>query len=672
MSKNGKYAEAMQWYHYIFDPTTDEMPGAGEREVSRYWKVLPFKKEPVKTLQEWFDELKPSSNQSPEAETGFAGSIAEWRDYPFRPHLVARNRPTAYMKNVVIKYVENLVAWGDQLFRRDTMESINEATQLYVIAGHILGPRPEFVPKRGKIKAETYNSLEPKLDDFSNALVQMENIFPFSSEIPAANSEYSGGLLGIGQALYFCIPNNDKLLGHWDTVTDRLYKIRHCMNIDGVERSLALFEPPIDPGMLIKAFAQGLSLGDILNDLSSPPPIYRFNFLIQKATEFCAEVKSLGAALLSALEKKDNEELVRTRAKHETMILELMTSIKERQLLEARANRQNLVKSRENAIFRMQHYIDLLGEDSVQIPGIPELSKELTVDSQLPVDTIIPTIETDVDESLVESDESGVKLIPKEMEDLDKSWASMISQQVATGIEGIASVSHFFPNADVSGEPFGVGAKVSFGGSNIGSAISASAKIPQIFSQVYSYEAAQASKMAGFIRREQDWTLQANLAAKEIIPLDKQITAADIRVQSAEKELENHLQQIDNVKQVELFLKDKFTNQELYQWIKEQTYAVYKQSYNMAYNMAKKAEKAYRYEVGNEMASFIQYGYWDNSHQGLMSGEKLHLALKQLDKAYIEENKRELELTKSISLAMLNPLAIIELRETGKCYVSLP
>jgi len=57
------------------------------------------------------------------------------------------------------------------------MESVNEALQIYVIANHILGPRPQFVPKRGEIKAESYKSLEEKWDDFSNALVELENIF---------------------------------------------------------------------------------------------------------------------------------------------------------------------------------------------------------------------------------------------------------------------------------------------------------------------------------------------------------------------------------------------------------------------------------------------------------------------------------------------------------------
>jgi Tc toxin complex TcA C-terminal TcB-binding domain len=101
-------------------------------------------------------------------------------------------------------------------------------------------------------------------------------------------------------------------------------------------------------------------------------------------------------------------------------------------------------------------------------------------------------------------------------------------------------------------------------------------------------------------------------------------------------------------------------------------FAVYKQSFNMAYDMAKKAEKCYQYEIGNELASFVQYGYWDNSYQGLLAGEKLQQALRQMEKSYLEENKRELELRKNVSLALLNPLALQELRQTGKCYITIP
>ena len=667
LSKNGRYEEAMKWFHYIFDPTTDAMPGAGETEISRYWKVLPFKTTPAESLQDYFMQLDPNTNPGAEDPV-----IGEWRDNPFDPHLVAQNRPIAYMKNVVLKYVENLLDWGDSLFRQFTRESVNESLQLYVMANHILGPRPEFVPTRGEIKAECYNTLKDKLDDFSNALVQLENIFPFSSEIPTGSTSTGTNLLGVGESLYFCIPDNDKLLENWDRAADRLYKIRNCMDIDGVERKLALFAPPIDPGAIVQAMSQGLSLGSILADLSSPPPIYRFTYLIQKANEFCAEIKSLGSALLSVLEKKDAEELAGMRATHERSMLELMTAVKERQLLDAKANRENLSKSRQTAMYRLNHYNSLLGNEDLTIPDEPSLPGTLNADTALPADTTINEIVPGTDTSLVDTDEAGVKVITREKEEIDKMRTSHVWQVVSSSTDLGASVAHVIPTVSADGKPFGVGAGASWGGTQLGNAINTVAKVFQLIASQYTYEAQMASKMSGYIRREQEWAFNANLAAKEIIQIDKQITAADIRVDLAQKELDNHHTAIDNASQVELFILNKFTNEELFQWMKEQLFAVYKQSYNMAYDMAKKAEKAYKYETGNEMSSFIQYGYWDNSKQGLLGGEKLQMALRQLEKSFLETNKRELELRKNISLALLNPLALQQLRQTGKCTVSLP
>ena len=82
---------------------------------------------------------------------------------------------------------------------------------------------------------------------------------------------------------FFCIPPNDKLLGYWDTVADRLFKIRHCMNIEGVERPLPLFEPPIDPALLVRAAAAGVDIASVLSDLNAPLPHYRFSVMLQKA-----------------------------------------------------------------------------------------------------------------------------------------------------------------------------------------------------------------------------------------------------------------------------------------------------------------------------------------------------------------------------------------------------
>ena len=79
-----------------------------------------------------------------------------------------------------------------------------------------------------------------KLDDLSSAVVEIENFI-----LPSVATNSGKGLKG-GSLLtpFCCIPSNDILLGYWDTVADRLFKIRHCVNIEDVQRSVPAFEPP--------------------------------------------------------------------------------------------------------------------------------------------------------------------------------------------------------------------------------------------------------------------------------------------------------------------------------------------------------------------------------------------------------------------------------------------
>jgi Tc toxin complex TcA C-terminal TcB-binding domain len=72
-----------------------------------------------------------------------------------------------------------------------------------------------------------------------------------------------------------------------------------------------------------------------------------------------------------------------------------------------------------------------------------------------------------------------------------------------------------------------------------------------------------------------------------------------------------------------------------------------------------------------DQTQFIQFNYWDTGHQGLLAGEALHLDIKRMEMAY-HDNKRELELTKHVSLRQLDPLALLTLRLTGSCTVTVP
>ncbi|RYN21485.1 hypothetical protein AA0112_g10264 [Alternaria arborescens] len=92
----------------------------------------------------------------------------------------------------------------------------------------------------------------------------------------------------------------------------------------------------------------------------------------------------------------------------------------------------------------------------------------------------------------------------------------------------------------------------------------------------------------------------------------------------------------------------------------------------MAYNWARKAEATFRFERGLKDISFIQPGYWEPGHDGLLSGEALFLGLKNMEAAYHEERGHDFEVSKFISLRQVNPLALIQLRENSACEFAIP
>src|SRR5262249_1347375 len=184
LSKNGRYAEAQTWFHYIFDPTDTSDPTQGPK---RFWKVKPFKIDEVEHIESTLFNLATGDN--PTERDATVRAIGAWRDSPFRPHLIARTRPTDYMYATVMAYLDNLLAWGDSLFRQDTRESINEALQLYVLAANILGPSPQLIPKRASAQKQTYASLRSRLDEFSNAAVDVEPEVAFDLFPPPSAAE---------------------------------------------------------------------------------------------------------------------------------------------------------------------------------------------------------------------------------------------------------------------------------------------------------------------------------------------------------------------------------------------------------------------------------------------------------------------------------------------------
>jgi hypothetical protein len=681
LSKNGRYAEAQRWFHFLFDPTDDSDGPTPER----FWKVRPFQTTDVKKIEEILVNL--ATGADPDLRNQTLRSIEAWKDAPFRPHVIARYRQQAYMYKTVMAYLDNLIAWGDSLFRQDTGEAIDEALQLYVLAANILGPRPQAVPKKGSVRQQTYDDLRKDLKQFGVVLRDVEADIPFDllphPDTQAKENARLATVRSIGRALYFCVPRNDKLLSYWDTVADRLFKIRNSLNIQGVFRQLALFEPPIDPAMLARAAAAGLDVGAIVNGLNQPLPLVRFAFLVQKATEIAQEVKSLGNQLLSAMEKEDGEALALLRAKHERVVMQMVEQVKYAQLQEAIKAKEGLLKSLDLAVQRYTYYERQLGkkpdEIAKAIPQLGELDKDSLAKMKFAMQepALLPReIEVDIAQDL---GESGGKIVSShEHEELQKQSLSRTIQDVIEGYVLTGKALKLVPDFGIHAHFWGVGPRTDIiGGTKLADVMWFAADVAKAIAGRLDYEAGRAAKIGSYARRQQDWAFQSNLAAGEINQIFKQLRAAQIREAIAEQELKSHRRQMQHAEEIERFLNEegtektgKKTNKALYAWMKREVRGLYAQCFQFAFDIARKAERALQHELGNPELSYLQFGYLAGK-EGLLAGERLYLDLKRMEMAYHEQNRREYELTKHVSLLQLDPLALIQLRTTGRCTVRL-
>jgi hypothetical protein len=398
------------------------------------------------------------------------------------------------------------------------------------------------------------------------------------------------------------------------------------MNIEGVVRQLSLFEPPIDPAALVKAVAGGLDISSALADLSAPLPLYRFNVQLQKANEVTFDVKALGGALLSALEKKDAEAFAMLRQDQEIKLLEAVKVVREQQIVEAKENLAGVKKSKELVGIKKKYY------------------------------------------------ESRVYMNTGETIAVALNGISIGVHTTGAVFDVLGGALAAIPDFDIGASGFGGSpvAKVKTGGGSFSKTAELAARALYQTSTVLDKSASLSNVLASYSRRKEEWDFQRDLAVKEIEQLDKSIAAAELRIALAEKELANHELQIENSKAIDSFMRSKYTNQELYQWQLGQISGIYFQSYRLAYDLAKRAERSLRFELGLETTSYINFGYWDSLKKGLLSGEKLQYDLRRMESAYMEQNRREFELTRHVSLALLDPMALVKLRETGRCFFRIP
>ena len=762
-----KFADAQRWYHYLYNPTANE-PTANER--TRPWRYLEFRKTTVQTLRD--------SLTNP-------GALAAYRKDPFNPHAIARLRPGAYQKSIFMKYIDNLLDWGDSLFSQFTMESVNEATMLYIMASDILGPRPAELGPCGEtsVNPRTYemiapflrpaNPNEPPTTDFlieeleGFTITKLEKqvdvrfiVYPEKTWVKTAKAATvsrmtvlggngvglagvtpaSGGTVGAfsgpadpagwnrtgaqtwkepsatalaevysgeplgggamvivgGQAapppmpttgvvkpgsppygawgtvvppvvvdppkrlvpddhlvttvhvlddgsrpqrvpvesappqpklfelahtrLVFCIPENRELRGYWDRVEDRLHKVRNCMDIAGVRRRLELFAPEIDPRLLVRMRAAGLSLDDVMNVTSGTLPPYRFAYLIEKARQHAGLVQSFGNQLQSALEKRDGEELTRLRAVHEQNLLKLRSQMTKWEIDAAEDTLESLRRQQQAVEYRRDHY------GTLSQTGLTEWERVQQVSTHVGNSAIEMA-------SLLQILAGGLKLLPQ----------------------------------------LGAPTAMKYGGEEMSGSALYGAGALKLIADAAELAGKSAGLESTFQRRDQDWKHQIELANKELSQLAKQITAAEIRRDIAAESQKIHERSVEQVQEIFEFLRDRFTNFGRFTWLAAELQKLHRMAFHAALSMARLAEQACAFEHPDEAAQPGLTGdYWDAGNAGLLAGDRLMLDLHTLERRYIETHHRTLEIEQSFSLARFDPNALSKLKIEGVCDFEIP
>jgi hypothetical protein len=693
LHQNQRFEEARQWFHYVFDPTD----ASADPSPARYWRFRPFRELQDVPLPELLRRLADPADHSPE-KLEFQSAIADWKDRPFRPHAVARMRLRSYMYAVVMKYLDNLLDWADQLFRRDTTESDNEAAQLYILAAQILGRRPESIPRRTRPVLRAFTELAAgHPDDLSNALVDAENLIPAQS---GSGSPAPPNL----PTLYFCVPRNERLDDYYDRVADRLFKLRNCMNIDGVERQVALFAPPVDPALLVRAAAAGVDLGAVLADASAPLPHQRFTVAAAKANEVLAEVKALGGALLTALEKGDAEALALTHAEQEAELQRQVRALKEKQLLDAKAGMDVLGASLASATAKYTHYTGLLAQLApLSVPTGPvtgptlerlgaaaldvavtatELSASVTglVDplSATALDTVKKVLSraSDALAAGVPADSMATAMVPMnpaEQARLTELKSAHDLQEKAADQRLVAQFLAMIPDFTLGAQGFASSpvVQLQIGGTLLSKVANFAASITDSKAAEHTYRAGLHETLGSYQRRAEDWTLQAQLAVLDLAEIGEQLKAAVLKVAIASQELADHdLETAQSAARLDL-LRAKFTNADLYSWMSGRLAALYFDTYQLAYDAAKRAERCFAAELGVDV-TFLKFGYWDSLRKGLLAADALSADVKRMELAYLAQSAREYEITKRVSLRELDPRALVTLRETGECEFTVP
>ncbi|MHC8349256.1 Tc toxin subunit A-related protein [Pseudomonas sp. RT4P38] len=576
LSAEGRHHEAQGWYEYVFNPLAREVeppenPNPDDPVVIKapaYWRCRPLQNENIECS---YESAAPSD-----------------------PDAIGYCAPIHFKIAIFLRYLENLIEWGDGLYRHLDYDSMVHAALNYSRALTMIGQEPV---------TQTASTWQPvKLEELLVTINGREPLKAFEAGFELSLADVPTGMLAtprfdlLGSGV-FRPGMNERPKALWTLLTSRLTNLRNNRSIDGQPLSIPLFAPTMDPLQLLRAQADG-NLGAARNPGGQVQVVpYKwqtvYNLALQ-GTEFLIQQED---QLRSWLDQRDRGELEELQQSHMIELADYARSIHEATIAQLEATAASLRQSESMVKARAQHYEQLIEE------GVSKAESNALENSR-------------------------------------------IARYVAMGAGALRATGAAL---DVIPNIYGM----ANGGMRPAAIPYAFAEVAQLAADFMMREADEASIIGQQQRRKQEWELARDQSNAEARVLREQLLAQDHAISAARASLQQAEIANTQAKAVYAFYKNRSTGRELSNWVVGQVKTLIYQVYDVVAGLCLCAETCWQYEMADYKTRFIRPDVWMDTYHGFTTGSSLKLDLMRMAAARIKRDEHRLQLVKTISLKTL-------------------
>ena len=449
----------------------------------------------------------------------------------------------------------------------------------------------------------------------------------------------------IGSSVTFCVPANP-LLKQLNFYTEQsLLKLRSCLSIDA--EPLPSASLPTTASDVIDTLAGEAAHRPNQNglDLTWNLPRYRYAYLIEKARQYVDVAQRLGSMLLMAYEKREEECLRQLTATQTLELAKATVTLKDLAVDDAETANLVAVAQQNRAEYQRNFWQNRIQEGMLSAGEITGLGMMAT--------------------------SGAFQLLAAATNIISAGPAALVAAAgAATTAAGIAAEA---PTMGASSVAVMTGslvtsAALAAGGSALAAALGNTGGALSTFGQV-------TLNLASFERRWEEWNLSLGTSNLDLGISKLQVTQAKNRIAIADQDKKIGELQQAHAEQTLNFLKNKFSNDKLYIWMIDVLEQCYKSLMQIATAVARQAQSALEFER-QKTVEIITGDYWsieaagapttgmteEQRQSGLLGAERLLTDLTKLDAFKLATDRRQLQLSKTISMAQTIPRELVELR----------